>query len=295
MTVMFPPKGSLAHNQSEFGIGTGTTETVSHLFDGLLSGPYEPDATTAETRAMVPQLLSNSDGDDAWYYRPDSPIPLPNSEPFDLTLISSGTTTTTSYNEISKSVLPPSIKSIDTTRTLAPFPASSPTIDTSLTSSALISTGCDRLGLRLLSPLSHGRLWTVYRALLIPAHPLSSPESDRTEGSPLPVMVKLCLPLLFPCRPCADSYSEFTARSAILNEHSVFAHMPKRLLGKLVPTYYGLWGGVFTMEDRWSSSASESGRMMTGAIARREVWLMVLEDCGEGGGDGGQGLTGDER
>lgn len=106
----------------------------------------------------------------------------------------------------------------------------------------------------------------MFRAVLEPP-PRSGPELR-----PIPVVAKICDPILIKSQTCGDVYSEAQARAAILTEDRVYQNLPLELIGKVVPRYYGLWGSLLPTKSRWRGGAVGFGR---------ETWIMVLEDCGE--------------
>ena len=128
--------------------------------------------------------------------------------------------------------------------------ASSPIKEETLSSSSLASES----ELSLLSYICSGRLWDTFRGLLSP--------------SQRPVAVKTTCPIVFPSKPSEEWYSEAQARRAISREDLIYRRLLPALGGKVVARYYGLWGGVLPLQSRWK--------------AEREMWVMVMEDCGPG-------------
>jgi len=82
------------------------------------------------------------------------------------------------------------------------------------------------------------------------------------------VAVKTTCPIVFPSKPSEEWYSEAQARRAISREDLIYRRLLPALGGKVVARYYGLWGGVLPLQSRWK--------------AEREMWVMVMEDCGPG-------------
>jgi len=163
--------------------------------------------------------------------------------------------------------------------------------------------------LQLISHLSSGRLWDTFRAIVHSPHPYSTSETPSTdtnsESDPdldqrftsTSVIVKTTCPLIFPSesfshphtshptkQPAAESrhehehYTSMQARRAILQEDRIYrslAASSPSLGGKGIPRYHGLWAGVLPLPStrRWNRK---------GLTASREVWVMVLENCGDG-------------
>ncbi|WVQ85697.1 hypothetical protein IAT38_007863 [Cryptococcus sp. DSM 104549] len=119
---------------------------------------------------------------------------------------------------------------------------------------------------------SYGRLWEVFEVLpsstsLPPPTHLPPPTRRKPSASSVPtrMLAKLASPHVFPCGPRYYTYSEQEARDAIARERRVMSLLGE-LQGTVIPTDFGLWGGV----------------LRTGGCGvAREVWMMLVEDCGE--------------
>jgi len=133
--------------------------------------------------------------------------------------------------------------------------------------------------LRLKSALEYGHLWDAFCAVLISSTSTSTSTVDGEvggEGEKLEVestvIVKMTCPIIFPSEPSPgrnryrEHYIELDARAAILNEDTVYRAVASKLCGMVVPRSFGLSGGVLGLDAR--------------RAGEREVWVMILEDCG---------------
>ncbi|WVQ81997.1 hypothetical protein IAT38_004124 [Cryptococcus sp. DSM 104549] len=114
-----------------------------------------------------------------------------------------------------------------------------------------------------------GRLWDVYNAIAAPGplqvvppdHPLAPFIQTRA-------LAKLASPPLFPFGQLDSSYTEAQARDAIVHELEVMGKLSS-LQGSAIPMHGGLWGGLVL-------AGEDVGRQVF-----REIWMAVVEDCGE--------------
>jgi len=285
---------------------------VRRLGDGRLFGPYSP--ALADQPSLVPQLLGPCNH--TWFYRPQSPeilaprdvgeddifdqaeISLPpgrrgrsradwDRSYFSVLRATNGPTPSTTAKKTrstrTRTMRPSEVTIINDTKSCrsrstwtSTFPSMSVNDNDNddLTTIHSIRSGCQ---LRLDTPLGRGHLWTVFRANLLP--PRSSSSTLPITKQPTSVIVKLCSPILFTStstwhEPDPYTYSESQARAAILTEDKVYRTLlePGALGGKVVPRYLGLWGGILRQRARPKGGGGGGGG--------REVWVMVLEDCG---------------
>lgn len=140
------------------------------------------------------------------------------------------------------------------------------TVSSIVPGSAKMTSSRTSSELRLLSHLSSGRLWDSFRAIRKTCFP-----QTESEPEPEPVVVKSTCPVTFPSHhPFSGHLTETEARAGIFREDGIYRSiLPPSWLVNVVPRYFGLWGGLLPVKSRW-------GR----AMMRREVWVMVLEDCG---------------
>jgi len=119
------------------------------------------------------------------------------------------------------------------------------------------------LELRLTSTLAYGHLWDAFRAVLISM----TVENEVVES---PMIVKMTCPVMFPSGSTRgkyrEGYTELEARVAIANEDAIYRTVASKVNRNVVPSYHGLWGGSLRLDARWPG--------------QREVWVMLLEDCG---------------
>lgn len=212
------------------------------LFDGIVHGPYLP--STIPKQMLVPQLLNLR-----WLYRPSSPEPTPHDDD----------------DDEKETVLEPTPSK---TEKMLPGDSSS--------SPATIGFPTSGSTLKLITQLSSGRLWDTFSALLtlpLPSSSSSACDNNNQDKVKRGVIVKTTCPVTFPSDPTVELYTESQARRAILTEDRVYRALSEgqhpEVMNQIVPVYHGLWGGVVPMSNRW------------GVQAGREIWAMVLEDCGQ--------------
>ncbi|WVQ84885.1 hypothetical protein IAT38_007048 [Cryptococcus sp. DSM 104549] len=116
-----------------------------------------------------------------------------------------------------------------------------------------------------------GRLWEIFDAKVTTGptrRDLSHPSLAPLAG--LPTIAKLSSPMLFPFgfRPEA-TYTVEQARSAIAHEQRVMDRL-SALQGSVVPVCGGTWGGTLL-----------AGVEVEGRQAIWEIWVAVVEDCGQ--------------
>jgi len=124
----------------------------------------------------------------------------------------------------------------------------------------------DTLNVKLTSYLSSGRLFDVYRGLILcPNDSASRPEQQA-------VVVKVCNPYTFSrLKPRPGDYDPGEAVEAIANEVSLLSGPLRAVQGSVVPALVGSWSGEYKL------GADES----TGQISKVRFEVLVLEDCGD--------------
>jgi len=290
------------------------------LRNGKVYGPFTPDRDGIgngngngngnkigdKSDRCVPQLSQMSGG--AWYYRPDTDSDAYTDEsteatgathPFPSTTgtgTPAPTTSTTGTHVWTK-----------TSGIEAPSPPF-PHYEYEYGRQVIRPTRPDTR-VSLLSFLDRGRLWDTFRAELIYPGTSTGGCEGGNEVTVKSVIVKTTCPMLFPSEVSygveKERCTQTEARSAIFREDKAYrlaaasgsgsgsrsgaasgsgvrgrdgvrarargrnrGELALALAGRVMPRYLGLWGGVLQVEGRWK--------------AEREIWVMILEDCGMG-------------